>query len=276
MMRKAAFGAIAGARRRAPDPAIYTTWVTRVDAAGGTYTANSKNYALALANALVGASYYSKIVWLLPLLGNDIIAARVPLVDTLNVGIAGNTNFLTSDFSETTGLQGDGLNKRLAPGIKPSQLGSSNNGGIGYWENNINFTGSGSEPMGCYGNAGASRFVLDLRSTRKFVSWGNAGNLAGPLTAATNGHYYGQRASATSRELFFAGSSVGTNTTSDAATGASDRNMYLMASDQNPSAVAYWKGRCAVAYMTDGTFSSGDASAFDTLLSTNLITPTGR
>ncbi len=259
-----------------PPPAIYTTWVSRVDALSGTYTANSKTYCLALANALVGASYYSKIIWLLPLLGNNILAARVPLIDVLNSGACNNLGFVNGDFSETTGLQGGAAGNKIfiLTNITAASLGASNNGGIGFWENNIGAVGAGTEPMGAYNNAQTNRFVLDLRTTRKFFCWGNAGNLAGPLTASTNGHYYGQRASATSRELFFNGSSIGTNTTSDAAAGAGDKEIWLMYPDY-PSSPPYL-GRCAVAYCTDGTMSSGDVAALNTLLSTYLITPTGR
>jgi hypothetical protein len=38
----------------------------------------------------------------------------------------------------------------------------------------------------------------------------------------------------------------------------------------------FWKGRCAVAYATDGTLSGTEVADLHTLLDTYLITPTGR
>jgi hypothetical protein len=47
------------------------------------------------------------------MLGIGINAARVPLIDVLNIGAATNTGFADSDFSQTTGLQGNGSSKYL-------------------------------------------------------------------------------------------------------------------------------------------------------------------
>jgi hypothetical protein len=210
---------------------------------------------------------------LLPLLGSNMAAARVPLRDALNAGTALNSNFVDADFAQSTGLQGNGTNKILDLNIKPGDLGTSANGGLGYWESNISFAGD-VEPMGCYGGP-SERFVLDLRSNVESFRWGTASNGAGTSGPATSAHYYGQRSSPTLRELFKNGSSLGTNTTSDSPASASNRAIRLMGSDEN-GALVYWAGRCAVAYLTDGTMSSSDVSDFHTLLQTYLITPTGR
>ncbi len=254
-------------------------WRTAIVNQSGYLDRDSLRLANNLMAQLQGQSYRSKIVFLLPLLGRNTLNATrsfcVPLIDTIGTHITSAVSLVDADFSESTGLQGDGSGKRIDLSIKPSQLGSGSNGGLGFWENNIDFTGSGTEVIGCYGDAGSSRFVLDLRSTRKFFSWGSPGNLAGPLTASTNGHYYGQRSSATSRELFFNGSSIGTDTTSDAAAGVSDSIIQIMGCNEN-GPQTFWKGRCAVAYLTDGTLTSGEVADFHTLLQTYLITPTGR
>lgn len=252
------------------------TWRDGAIAAGGTFAGDSIALADALIVALKAASYNAGVKWLLPLLGSNLAAARMPLRDSLGKGIATNANFVDGDFSQATGLKGNGSNKILDTKIKPSDLGTSNACGIGYWENDIDFTGSGSEPIGMNTNPfNGNRYSFDLRSGSKWISLGDVANRYTAATAAGNGHYYGQRSSATSRKLFFAGALLGTNTTSDAAVGAADRNMRLMGVDATGSLI-YWKGRCACAYATDGTLSDADAAAFHTLLGTYLITPTGR
>lgn len=249
-------------------------WIAAVDAAGGTYETNSKAIADALIVALRAKSYTAKIVYLLPLLGSNLAAARVPLRDSLAVGIATNHSFVNGDFSQATGLQGDGSTKYLDSLIKPGQLGSSNSGGLGYWESNFASSGN-SEVMGNIDSAGTSRYVLDMRAARRFFSWSNAANAANENVAADNADFYGNRANATSRKLYRNGTLLDTNTTSDTATGASDYNILIVGSNDSGSVLPAGS-RCAVAYMTDGTLSDADAADLHTLLTDYLITPTGR
>ena len=129
--------------------------------------------------------------------------------------------------------------------------------------------------MGSYGSASGTRFVLDLRSNLRSFRWGGPANAPGDTTAAGNGHYYGQRSSATLRELFFNASSLGTNTTSDSASESGLNKIQLLACNENGPQL-HWNGRCAVAYLTDGTLTSGEVATLHSVLSTYLITPTGR
>lgn len=257
------------------DPLV-TAWLAAAVAGGGTLAVDSQSICEPLVGAMRGFTGLSKLIYFLPYFGSNLLAGITPLVDTLGVGRPVNHNFVDGDFSQATGLQGNGTNKYLDTGIKPSQLGTGNNGGIGYVENNIDFTGDTTEVMGCYGNSNSSRFTLDIRSGRHFFSWGSPGNLADPLTASSNGNYYGQRSSATSREIFVDGVSVATNTTSDAATGAGDLTIKVVACDEQSDGIKINKGRNACLYLTDGTFTSTEVAQWHSLLNTYLIGPTGR
>lgn len=245
-------------------------WKQRVLSAGGEFESNSLDIANVFILKLKQKSYYSKIIYLLPMLGKGIGAARAPIIDVLGAGNSTNVNFVNSDFSQSLGLQGNGSSKYLSVGIKPSQLGTSNNGGLGYWENNIGF-GSNVEPMGCYAS-GSNRFVLDLRNSLQAFRWGVAGNGASFGSTASNAHYYGQRSSSSSREIFKNGASLATNTTGDTTSGASDTDIAIVGSLE--PAVTPWLGRCAVAYMTDGTMGSADITDFDIFLRDYLMKPT--
>lgn len=249
-------------------------WANGVRATGGGFQSNSVVIANNFVSVLVRKSYYSKIKYLLPMLGAGINAARVPLVDVLGVGAATNVNFVDADFSQSLGLQGDGGTKMFDSLVNPGQLGSTNNGGFGWWENNINFGGTGTECMGNNTSA-ADRFVLDFRSGLRFFSWGNASNAANSGTPATNGHFYGQRSSATNRILDFNGSLVVSNSTNDAAASAGERSVRLVGSDEN-GALVYWAGRCALTYMTDGTMADGEIADFNSILASYLMIPSGK
>ncbi len=253
-------------------PVVVRNWAKTVTTNGGGFENNSLIIASHLIRVLQVKSYYPKIKYLLPMLGVGIGAARAPLIDVLGVGSSTSNNFIDGDFSQNTGLQGNGSNKWLDTTIKPAQLGSSNNGAYGWWENNINLSGN-VEPVGCYSSGGAERYVLDLRSSFKVFSWGNFGNNGGQGTAATNGHYYGQRASATSRTLYFNGTSVGTNANNDTSSGANDTNIRFVGSNGGDPA---WPGRCAVAYLTDGTLTSDEIVNLDEVLRSVLMIPSGK
>jgi hypothetical protein len=248
-----------------------TTWIARVEAAGGTFTVR-------LLRGIREATYNSKIVALWPFLGTNIPAACVPIRDSLGIVSAFNHNFVDADFSETTGLQGNGTTKYLDSLVTPADLGTTNNGGMGWWEKNFQGSGVNVQPMGCYGTGVANqmRYVIDLRTTLTRGSWGNIANGASVSVTATNSHYYVQRSSATSRTFYKDGSLVATNTTSDVAASSSDNNILICGADEGNGGIVPWPGRGACAYFTDGTMTTGEIADFHTLLDETLITALGR
>lgn len=254
-------------------------WESRIIALGGSVTPTERGYASDLIAAIRGSTYNSKIVYLLPFIGESIAAHRVPLRDTLNIGAALNTGFVDADCTTSGGIENPTeASKILNTQIAPGELGISNSGGMGFWERDIGL-GTGVEPMGCYpAGDNARRFVLDLRSSMQRFRWGaTTGSEAGPGTTASSAHYYGQRSSATLRRIYKDGTALSPDgTSSDAATNAGLSDIRVMGCVTHTGALSYWKGRCAVAYLTDGTMSDTDVSDFHTLLDTYLITPTGR
>jgi hypothetical protein len=261
-----------------------TAWINGITALSGSVTTSEKNIADAIIVAIQGASYGSKIKYLLPFIGGNIAAHRMPLRDSLAVGAAsslGTAPFVDADCTTATGLSNSTeKDAYLDSLIKPSQVGTSDNGGLGWYERNIGL-GSNVEPIGVYGLSAStpvSRFVLDLRTSFQRFRWGDvAGSQAGPATTATNGHYYGQRSSTTLRRIYLNGASLGsdgTATTTDV--GIADQTIMVMGCKTGSGSLTPWKGRGACAYLTDGTMSDADVAAFHTLLGTYLIAPTGR
>lgn len=254
------------------------TWSARVNTAGGGFEWNSIGIANQFIRAIKDKSYFNKIVYLLPMLGRGINAARIPLIDQLNAGGATNVSFVDADFNQSTGLQGNGTTKYLNTLIKPSQLGSSSNGGLGYWENNITFGGN-SEAMGTYNSAGDQRYVIDLRVGHRFFSWGSPSNAADRATGAINGHYYGIRSSATRRDLYLNGSFDVSSVVNDTASGVANQVIFIVGALEVAGVTptpAPWPGRCALAYMTDGTFTANEIYDFDSIIRAYLMGPTGK
>lgn len=245
-------------------------WRDRAIAAGGTFGARSIAWADALIVAVKAASFNAKIKYLLPLLGGNLATARVPLRDSLAVGIATNNGFVNADFSESTGLQGNNADT-LDTLVDVHAIGTSDNGGMGYWERNVP-AGVQSECIGA--RVPATRLwqiVLDSVTPRELAYWGNVPGSFNTSTMPSNSHYYLQRASATDRILYRNGVNVASSVVNDATmTGAA--TFFVMGVDTSFPG----EGRCGVAYLTDGTLTAAEIAALHTLLQTYLIGPTGR
>lgn len=272
-------GLVLFARRRDVgfDPETIS-WYDSIIDAGGTVSDSAKRIADNLIRALKSRSYSSKIVYLLPLLGSGLPSARMPLRDSLGIGIAASTGFLESDFNQAIGLQGDGAGKYFNTHLTNTQLGLANCAGLGWWENNMVY-GSNVEPIGNYGNDafGQQRFTLDLRSSFRSFCWGTSGtNRATSGIAAGNGHYYGQRSNLQVLRLFYNGSQIASNTSTGTENNIGDNNIYVCGIYAGVSGVAPWPGRCACAYLTDGTMEVSEVADFDLLLRSYLFGPTKR
>jgi hypothetical protein len=250
------------------------TWLQRLIAAGGTLGASSLSIAEDLAAAIGAASYASKIVYLLPLLGKNLTAARVPLIDRLSKGLATSNSFTESDFSEGSGLTGNGSSKWFQLPLRASQIGASNAGGMGFWLGALGATGPAQYVIGSYSLAsGGQIFALYLHNTVERFWWGDANSIASTGSASTVAHYYGQKISTTDRKLYRDGTQIASDSGTVDEGGSADQFIGLLHLN---GYTHYSTHTCACAYLTDGTMSGSDITAFHSLLQTYLITPTGR
>lgn len=251
-------------------------WAARVAANSGTLTDNSLGIASRFLKQCELRSWNRKLLWIAPMLGANLAAARTPLRDWLGGGVMTNTSFVDGDFSERVGLIGNGSSKILNTGIYPVQLARAaglNNGGLGVWMTAVDGSGTATEPIGCYNTGATQRFVLDLRNagSHEFICWGSAGNLASSGANASPNHYYGQRASATSRVIYKNGSSLASNTTSDTASGSGDTQIRLMGTN-----LGFAKGTCGLAYMTSGDLTAAEVLDLHGCLKTYLMEASGK
>lgn len=241
---------------------------------GGEFETDSISIANNIIEAIQITAFNSSVKYILPYLGSNLAAALTPLRNTPVVGPPVNFFFEESDFSQATGLQGDGQVKYLDLQFTVAALGAGGNGGIAWYENNMDFSGA-SMCNGSSSNDGLSFFWMILHSSETSNTWGTIANRAVNAVAATNGYYYNQRSSATSRTQSRNGVNIATNTTSDSAPGTGERSLWVMGAN-NSSGVSIWAGRSALFAATDGTLTpTQDAELYNIFLD-NLITPTGR
>lgn len=250
-----------------PGQALFDVWEAGIDAAGGTYTGSSKTIALNLADAIASASYVGKIRYLLPFLGADLTAARMPLVDSPTAGIATNNGFVGGDFSEATGLQDNGT-KTLNTNFTAAVLGASGSGGLGV---GIRTFGTGTWTIGSR-NAGSAQIYGLAIYADELMYWGDGATAFSSLAAGGAKHYYGQRAATNDRKLYANATQIASATAVGSVSGIGTFTIYVGGIDTGNMC----NHQLSFAYGTTGDMSGAEITAFDTLLTTYLITPTGR
>jgi hypothetical protein len=256
------------------DPEVIV-WRDRILAAGGSVNDASIQIAEALIDAIQAASLNDKIKYLLPLLGQDLIAARVPLRDTFGVGIAGSTGFTAGDFSEATGLQCNGTNKFFDTLINPFVRFTNGNMGYGYREGN--YVAPAYHVMGWSPNV-SEIYNMNMRSDEARVFFGTIEAHNAASVAPGNGDWYFNRAAHNDHRLYLDGALAHSNATSDGITVSvgSSANTFLLG--KLAYAGSDFIGNALIQHMlmTDGTLTTPEAADLHTILDTYLFTPTGR
>jgi hypothetical protein len=255
-----------------PEPeAIF--WRTVAQRNGGTTTDAQFQIANNTVKALKAAGLFDKI-YLLPLLGSDLPAAKVPLCNYDRLPWPVWTAFVNGDFTATTGLQGNGTTKYIRFPYKFQRIGSSYLFGLFWWE--LNYSGAGNvEAMGCYGSSDTNRYCLDLRPTlQAFRAGPPATNSAQDNTTATNGAYHGIRESISALKLLKNGVKIAEDTNLSAIAGADDQDIHAFGLKPTGSALP-WPGRAGCIALTMN-MSEAEAVTLYQILRDNLMIPTGR
>lgn len=248
-----------------------TTWKNAVIAAGGGFEWNSVAIANNFVRRLKAKTYSGKIKYLLPMLGANINAARVPLIDVLRVGTATNTSFVNSDFSQSTGLQANGGTKYFDTLIKFADLGGGTNfAGVGYWARTIGSVGGWCARGGV---TGGDQYGFYLNNTpRELFYYGDAAGRVDLAVSASVGCYYSQKSAALLREIYQNGVLIGNNTSSSSDSNSNVSNILLL-SDGGAGGT---DGQCSLMYLTDGSMTSSEIFDFHGILQNYLISPTGK
>ena len=265
------------------DPTV-PNWVARVSSNSGILEANSVSIASAFIGQISVASYYTKIRYLNALLGSNLNAALVPLIDRGQPGVetpfgnATNTNFVDGDFSQSTGLQGNGVDKLLSVPASVDMLSPNPTtnlcGGFGVWV--------AGHTMDTYGYfMGISRwntvtnFRLEVDNSNNGIFWWGSNNVTVSSQAGI-GHFYGQRSSSINKTLAKGGIVVGTNSSFQDLPTYEPVSIAVMGIRDLKYGTSYYSGRSGLFYLTDGTLTTQEQTDLNNALSTYLISATGK
>lgn len=134
---------------------IAADWRARVISAGGTVADATYNAVAAFVQSASDAGYWAKINRMNLMCGNQLAAALVPLKVGGGAAVDAPTNFVSGDYTEATGLLGNGSSKYLDTGLNPSTALTANNTHLAVY-NRSSATASGNYTMGAYTGGGAA------------------------------------------------------------------------------------------------------------------------
>lgn len=112
--------------------AAVTDWVSRVVTNGGTVSTATQTAANNFVTSAKSNGYWDDLNRVNLFAGSNLDACLTPLLIGDGGATDTNTNFVSGDYSESTGLQGDGSTKHLDTGLTPAELGKDSNFMVAY------------------------------------------------------------------------------------------------------------------------------------------------
>ncbi len=157
-----------------------SAWITRTEAAGGTIPTATKNAVDAFVVSCKAAGIFTKFKRLNLFCGSNLTACLSPLVNTIGNAMDTNTGFVSGDYSETTGLTGDGTSY-LSTGLIPNTTFNYNNWHVGFYV--VASTPTGKMDIGCVGHPSGN---IQFRMISNYGSGTGYGVIAGDYNNNAN------------------------------------------------------------------------------------------
>lgn len=261
-------------RARSSGDATASAWAAAVTANGGTYSAATLT---AVTNFCVSAKakgYFSKFNRINLFCGNQLAAALVPLVATGGNSTDTNVNFLSGDYTEATGLTGNGTTKYLRTGLVPSVSLTLNSTHLAVYNRAANAGAGGGATIGA-SDANTFRILAPFSDGNLYSDQYDTGTgRLSAAVAATYGLLTASRTASNAHAIYKGATSVASNATGGGALPAVE----LMVFCENTSGtaglfVAYPLGAYSIGTglsPADVANYNTDMLAFQTALSRNV------
>ncbi len=231
-----------------------------VVANGGTISTATKGYVNTFVLAAKANSYWSKLSRINLFCGDQLAAVAVPLkaggasaLDTL-------TNFVSGDYSESTGLTGNGSSKYLDTGWTPITQATQNDTHIAIYNRS-----SSSGGTNVSGAEGSSLFLVYVPYSDGSVYSDQYNDSTGRVSGAI-GTPYGflvtSRTASNSHVIYRNGSSVSTSTNSGGTVTAISNSVYIFAN--HSSGPQSYGSNTFGSYSIGSGLTSGDVSNYNT------------
>jgi hypothetical protein len=258
-------------------------WAAAVTAASGTYSGTTLSALSTLITGLKSAGLWTKMVFFNPVCGDQLAAARVQYKSASGTWAqAAVTALVNGDYTEATGIKGNGSSKYLDTQVTVSQMPGGGNNHMGFYGAGMETSGADKSLMGAYGASPFPGYVFDSYSPgnggRGYFP--NDGSTPAAAAATASGlladaYVVGSQTATNLTKLYQAGSNIATSTNSTGATISGTNTIFVLGVNGSfgfQHSVAYCRG-----YHAGQGLSSGDDSTlkslwdtFNTALSRNV------
>lgn len=206
-------------RNRDFDPAALD-WQARVYAASGSVSVATLLAVSRFVRGCRSAGVWDKLLRVNLFCGTNLSACLVPLKVGGGNSTDTNTNFVSGDYTEATGLTGNGSTKRLATGIVPSTMLTANSTHLAIYNRSSTLGAGGQLSMGARTSTSAAMYlnapeVTDNKAySAQYDTNTSQGRIVSTSALSTAyGFIVASRTAANLHTIYRNGASVGSNAT---------------------------------------------------------------
>lgn len=253
-------------------------YFTGIVANGGTISTASKGYVNTFFLAAKSHSYYSKLVIFSCIVGDQLAAALEQYQPGVGASAMTTSTFVGGDYTEATGLTGDGSTKYADTGYNPLTAGLSATS-AGFWVYVVPVTELSKHYFGAMTGGAGNRTYLDTNTASGWASTSTMTDVSNPSTgsvATLSGNYlFGMNTNGSTTLHTYANGSIAENSSGLADSTFASNTIWLCATDFGGSAYQPTSSPIRFFAITTGLSSTditnlyNDVLAFETSLSRN-------
>lgn len=258
-----------GGRLRAGGLAIVDSdaaaWAAAVVVAGGTYSPTTLTAVSAFVTLAKASGYWTKLNRINLFCGDQLAAALVPLKAGSGSATETNVNFVGGDYTEATGITGNGSTKYLDTGLVASTALTLNDTHLAVYNRASGAAGGGAH-IGCNDGANFFEMLVPFTDGIAYSRHYNNSAASGLLTVATGAPYglmVSSRTGAASHVVYKAGASIVSDTNTGGARPA--RAIYVFARNSSGTANVFTSHALA-GYSIGSGLTGADVTAYTTHL----------
>jgi hypothetical protein len=236
-------------------------WRARVRAAGGTVSWATLQATSAFVRQCKAAGIWHKLNRVNLFCGDQLAACLVPLKVGSGVQTESSVNFVAGDYSEATGLTGNGSTKYLNTGVPANSLGAGNRHAATY--ERVRSAGTYDFAIGYESTTNVNQFGISSDANATDLKYHTGLGTGGPILTpqAAGGLFVGSEMVAITPSLYVNGVSV--NSTTLAAATPDDGPIGVFALIRNsPRVITYLSAATLAGYSLGAGLSATEVAAY--------------
>jgi hypothetical protein len=239
-------------------------WGTAVTAAGGTYSGTTLAALSTFIKAAKAHSYWTKITVFNPIAGNQLTAALIQYASG-SWASATNHNFVSGDYTEATGLTGNGSTKYIDTGLVPATSLTLNSTHLAVYNRSSNAAASAGLHIGADDATRSLRLYAPFTDGTSYCDMYDAGpgRVSSAALPSAYGFVIGSRTASNAIAIYRNGSSLATSSASQTSGLPIGQSIYVFARNNNGTP-GQFVGHTLAAYSAGTGLTSTDASNFNT------------